>query len=143
MGPRIARVHVGGGRAGFSTGLGPVSYYSSLSGGRGSASSRGVRSVTGMTPLQASKLQTAQELRATLNGILSLHRHSFAEMTEPTEPDPQPIDVAPLRVQLRKQNLVGIRVFARTERKAAKAEADRAAEALAALQFAGEGAAAG
>jgi len=95
-----------------------------------------VRSSAGLTPLQAAKLQNAQELQSTLNSILSLHRHAFAEMTEPTAPDPQPIDVPPLRARLRKQNLVGVGLFARTERKAAKAEADRAADELAALQFA-------
>jgi hypothetical protein len=89
-----------------------------------------------MTPLQAQKLQTAQQLQTALNGMLSLHRHAFEPMTEPVAPEPRPIDVAPLRAQLRKQNLVGIRLLARAERKAAKAEADRAADALAALQFA-------
>jgi len=137
VGPRIARVHVGGGRTGFSTGLGPVTYYSNLSGQRGSTrSAASVRSVGRMTSLQASKLQTAQELQGALNRIVTLHRHSFDQMTRPTAPDPQPVDLGPLRSQLRAQNLVGIRLLARADRKAAKAEADRAADALAALQFA-------
>lgn len=32
VGPRIARVHVGGGRTGFSTGVGPISYYTHIGG---------------------------------------------------------------------------------------------------------------
>ena len=137
MGPRIARVHVGGGRTSFSSGLGPVSYYSRPSGARGRARpAASVRSAGGLTPLQASKLQTAQQLQASLNQILTIHRHSFDAMTQPTAPDPQPVDVGPLRSQLRAQNLVGVCLFARAERKAAKAEADRAADSLAALRFA-------
>jgi hypothetical protein len=89
-----------------------------------------------MTPLQASKLQTARQLQAALDGIMAVHRHAFDAMTEPTAPDPEPIDVAPLRTELRKKNLVGVSVFARAARKAAKADADRAADSLAALQFA-------
>jgi hypothetical protein len=41
IGPRAARVHVGGGRTGFSTGLGPVSLYTSGSSRRRTAGSRG------------------------------------------------------------------------------------------------------
>jgi len=33
IGPRAARLHVGGGRTGISTGFGPVGYYARLGGG--------------------------------------------------------------------------------------------------------------
>lgn len=71
-----------------------------------------------------------------LRGILDLHRQAFAPMERPAAPPPQPVDVAPIRKMLRKQNLVGVGVFALAARKAAKAEADEAARVLAGLQFA-------
>jgi hypothetical protein len=40
IGPRIARVHVGAGRTGFSSGLGPFSVYGSVGGKRRRNSSR-------------------------------------------------------------------------------------------------------
>jgi hypothetical protein len=40
VGPRAARVHFGAGRAGVSSGAGPVGFYSSLGGGRSTSTRR-------------------------------------------------------------------------------------------------------
>jgi hypothetical protein len=140
IGPRVARVHVGGGRTGFSTGVGPVSYYTSVGGSRprntaGSrprAAAQPRRTGAGLTANQASRLHAAQQLESALQGIYNLHRHEFAPMQRPTAPPAEPVDVEAIRRDLRTQNLTGVKLLARAERKAARAEADRAADALAA-----------
>src|SRR3954471_149942 len=93
IGPRIARVHVGGGRTGISTGAGPVSFYSSLSGGsrrRSSSSGAGQRTVapSQRAVAQAAKQAAAQQLQAALQEILNLHRQDFETSTPPQAPPP-------------------------------------------------------
>src|SRR5690349_4095340 len=77
LGPRIARVHVGGGRTGFSTGVGPASYYTS---GTRRRSSSGNRRRTGTAAANrqlaaatraAEKQEQAQSLSEALLAILS------------------------------------------------------------------------
>jgi Protein of unknown function (DUF4236) len=61
LGPRAARVHIGGGRTGVSTGFGPVGFYTSLGGGRRrTAGAGGVSTVSYQRQLAAAQRQTAQ-----------------------------------------------------------------------------------
>src|SRR6476646_9925513 len=75
LGPRAARVHVGGGRTGFSTGVGPVTYYTS-GGSQRRRSSSGPRAGTATANRQlaaaaraAEKQDHAQALNDALGSI--------------------------------------------------------------------------
>jgi hypothetical protein len=94
LGPRAARLHVGGGRTGISTGAGPVSFYTSLSGSRRrtTSASRGARAHSSQRALaQAAKLEQAQQLKDALNEILNLHRQDFPGAVPPAAPPPPPV----------------------------------------------------
>jgi hypothetical protein len=93
IGPRAARVHIGGGRTGISTGAGPVSLYTSIGGG----SRRG-----GSSPQAAYQRQLAQQDRASMAQhlaesflrILNLHRVDFPLAQRPVAPEPTTPDRA-------------------------------------------------
>ncbi|HEY3530651.1 MAG TPA: hypothetical protein VGK78_16005 [Nocardioides sp.] len=128
-------MHVGGGRTGFSTGVGPVSYYTS--GYRGGTSSRS-RSRTGTATTNrqlaaatraAEKQEQAQALAQALLAILNVHRAQFDLAQRPIAPAPPPIDVAAFRTKHVKEAKASTSIFARSARKAALEEAERRAQA--------------
>src|SRR5437879_2030923 len=92
LGPRAARVHIGGGRTGVSTGFGPVGFYTSLGGGR--RGTGGVSTVSYQPQLAAAQRQTAQqqrvdqarELGQAFLRILTLHRVEFPPTRPPVAP---------------------------------------------------------
>ncbi len=135
IGPRAARLHVGGGRTGFSTGAGPVSYYTTLGGGgqrrattrRPSAGSY-QRQLT-VSPAAAAKAEEAQRLAKLFQALLNIHRETFEPAQPPVAPRPPAPDGEAIRAQHRKAALAGIGLFKRRERAAAQEQADRAAEA--------------
>jgi len=134
LGPRVARVHVGGGRTGFSTGVGPVSYYTGGSGTRRRTSS-GPRTGTATANRQlaaatraAEKIDQAEVLAAALTAILNVHRADFSAAQRRTAPAPPPIDVAAFREKHVKEAKAATSFFSRAERKAALAEAERRAQ---------------
>ncbi|MET8845388.1 ribosomal protein L7/L12 [Amycolatopsis sp. NPDC004625] len=129
VGPRVARVHVGGGRAGFSSGAGPVGFYTSLGGSRRAPARRSSTGTSSRSLAAAVKAQQAEELAAALQAILSLHRSDFAAAEPPRAPDPEPPDERAIADRHRKARLSGLGLFARQARAQAKAEADRAAQA--------------
>ena len=90
----------------------------------------------GLTASAATKAQAAQETTAALQAIVALHRQRFPALQRPVAPPSPPVDLESLRTELRRQNLAGVRLLARTERKAAKAAADQAAAALVHLRTA-------
>ncbi|MGY1741156.1 MULTISPECIES: DUF4236 domain-containing protein [unclassified Blastococcus] len=133
IGPRAARVHIGGGRTGFSTGVGPVSYYASAGSGRRprpqlrpSASSY-QRQLT-VSPAAAAKADEAQRLARAFQGLLSIHRETFEPAQRPVAPPPPAPDSEAIHARHRQAALAGIGVFARAQRTAAKEAAGRAAE---------------
>ncbi|MGH3275954.1 MAG: hypothetical protein ACRDNZ_16720, partial [Streptosporangiaceae bacterium] len=89
VGPRIARVHVGTGRTGLSSGLGPFSVYGAVGGKRRQRSSRrsggggsGRPSVAALerqaaaarrAQAEAGKAREAQRLAAVFQEIIGLH----------------------------------------------------------------------
>ena len=132
VGPRAARVHFGTGRPGFSTGAGPVSFYTSTRGGRSRSSSGMRRPSTGTSAralANADKADQAQQLAAALTAILELHKATFPPAQRPMAPPPPPVDVNAVTAQHRKAALAGIGIFNRSARAAAKASADQSARA--------------
>lgn len=133
LGPRVARVHVGGGRTGFSTGVGPVTYYTSGSRARRrTSSSRRAGSATAQRQLAAAnraaeKAEHARALLNALDAILNLHREEFPPAQRPVAPAPPAVDASAFRGTYVKQAKASTSLFARAERKAALAEAERRA----------------
>src|SRR4051812_1889664 len=86
IGPRAARVHIGGGRTGFSTGAGPVGYYTSIGGTRprtqrGPSAGSYQRQLT--APAAVAKAHEAQRLARLFQGLINIHRETFAPATRP------------------------------------------------------------
>lgn len=136
MGPRAARVHFGSGRTGFSTGVGPVGYYTSVGGSSRSRSSSSRSTGASTRSLTAAaKAEQAQELASALTAILELHQQEFPAAQRPLAPSPPQPDAEAITQKHRKQALAGIGLFQRSARSAAKAQADQAAGAeLAAIR---------
>src|SRR3954452_19347102 len=149
IGPRAARVHIGGGRTGISTGVGPVGFYTSLGGGRRGGGSRGGGSRGGSAQAsyqrqlaaqqrqaaQADRAAMAQQLADAFLRILNLHRVDFPNAQRPIAPEPTPPDRAAIYQHYEKQALAGISVFKRAERTSAKQQAAAWADAEAARQW--------
>ncbi len=66
LGPRSARLHVGAGRPGLSTGAGPLTYYQPLSGSSGSSGAAG-----------KAKLLQAQQVNAVWDRLLNVQHDAF------------------------------------------------------------------
>ncbi len=134
IGTRAARVHVGGGRAGFSTGAGPFTYYTRVGGGRGkrrspsrARSTSALRTPaasttrTTMTLAQANKQQEASRLREAFEAIMTIHHETFAPAHKPLTPPPALVDAGVIRRECVSAGLKGVGLFDRAGRKAAKA----------------------
>jgi hypothetical protein len=141
VGPRIARVHVGAGRTGFSSGLGPFSVYGAVggkrhrksggrSGGRPSAAAL-ERQAAAVRRVQAEadKAREAQRLAAIFQEIINLHRHDFLPVERPVAPMPDLPDPNAVRQWHEKNALRGIGMFDRARRAAARQYAAQAAQA--------------
>jgi hypothetical protein len=145
IGPRIARVHVGTGRAGISSGLGPFSVYGAVGGKRrgSSHSSSGGRSsgrpsaaalqrqaaAARRAQAEADKAGEAQRLAAIFQEIISLHRHDFPPVERPVAPVPELPDPDAVRQWHEKNALRGVGMFDRARRAAARQQAAQAAQA--------------
>ena len=94
LGPRFARVHVGSGSPGISTGVGPFGYYTSLGGG--SRGHRGTRTSTPAGPSAAERdlirrSAEAAEYQRALDEISGVHRVDFPVVGKPiAQPEPTP-----------------------------------------------------
>lgn len=140
VGPRAARVHVGGGyRAGVSTGAGPVTLYHSVGGtrrrrprtassGHGRSGSAASVAAYHRQAAAASKSSQAQELAAAIEALQSLHRHPVEPVSPPVAPEEPPVDADGIRRKHRDAATAGIAFWKRSERRNARDQADRAAE---------------
>jgi hypothetical protein len=133
VGPRAARAHIGAGRTGFSSGAGPVSFYTSLGGGRRGGRRSGSRAPS-MASYQrqlaaAEKAEEAQRLAAALQEILNVHRTEFPPAVAPVAPPPPLPDARAVRRRQERDAVAGIGLFQRAARAQAKDCAARAAEA--------------
>lgn len=125
VGPRFARIHVGGGRPGVSTGAGPLTVYESL----GGSSSRRASPRTGsMTPAQAQKLREVEQARAAFARLSALHRAEFVAPVRPVAPAVALAKFGTLLAAAEKQELRGLGLFDRAGRKAARTRARVVAE---------------
>ncbi|MBT2420327.1 DUF4236 domain-containing protein [Streptomyces sp. ISL-22] len=103
IGPRAARLHVGAGRAGFSTSAGPLTYGTGL-GGR--SRSRAPRTSLTALERQARAAEKAAEYEAVgrvERALLSAHLEEFTPAAAPVLPAPTPVDPKALRDLLRRQ----------------------------------------
>jgi hypothetical protein len=122
LGPRAARLHVGGGGTGVSTGAGPFTHYQSLS--RGSA---GRRPTSGPSSAEQ-KAHEAQRIEAVLRAISTLHRAEFASPVEQTAPLPALPPFRALIEQAEAHHVRAASLFRRAERRAARSRARADAE---------------
>lgn len=141
VGPRIARVHVGTGRTGLSSGLGPFSVYGSVGGKRrrnGSSKSGGRPSAAALerqaaaarrAQAAADKAREAQRLAVVFQEITSLHQHDFPPVERPVAPLPELPDPNAIRARHEKNALRGVGIFDRAGRTAARQQAAQAAQA--------------
>ncbi|WP_274562371.1 DUF4236 domain-containing protein [Streptomyces spiramyceticus] len=123
VGPRAARVHVGGGRTGFSTGIGPVGYYTSAGRRRGG----GARTTLAALERQARAAQKADEYDAVARAeaeLVSVHLEEFQPAVAPVVPAPMPVDEKALRRTLRQQAREGISWWKFSARSLARKQAD-------------------
>jgi hypothetical protein len=141
VGPRVARVHVGSGRTGVSSGVGPFSVYTAVGGKRRTAARKSTSSRPSAAALQrqaaatrraqaeADKTREARRLAAVFHEIMVLHRHEFPPVERPIAPLP-PLPAADQVRDLHEKNaLRGVSRFDRAKRAAAKQYAANAAQA--------------
>ncbi len=133
IGPRVARVHVGTGRTGFSSGLGPFSVYGSVGGKRrhrssgrpsGAALERQAAAAR-RAQAEADKVREAHRLAAIFQEITSLHRHDFLPVERPIAPMPELPDPTAVNKSPEKSALRGVGMFDRAGRVAARQDAAR------------------
>ncbi len=138
LGPRAARIHVGGYRSGVSTGAGPFTLYHGIGGSkrrrpRTSSSAHRTPRATPATYHRQAQAATeagqAQQIQAALVDIGNLHRHAPTPVTAPVAGPPPPIDERAIRDRHTTQARQGIHFWQRDQRKAALAEASAAATA--------------
>jgi hypothetical protein len=145
IGPRAARMHVGGGyRTGLSTGAGPFTLYQSVGHTRRKPRTVTARAAAGRTrtrgPAQATiaahqrevaraaKADAAEQIQAAFTALTEVHRHPVAPVHPPVAPGPGPVDEAAIRTRSDNVALAGIRPWHLRARGVAKATAAVAAE---------------
>ena len=138
IGPRAARVHVGGGyRPGVSTGAGPVTVYH----GVGATKRRKARTISGSSQRRSApaanqrqeagtaKTSQASGIAAVLRAITDLHRHPVDPAIRPVAAESPPIDESGIRKRQLKAARKGIGFWKRSERKIAARQAAIGADA--------------
>lgn len=124
IGPRAARVHVGGGRPGISTGVGPIGFYQSLGGTRRPAP-RASASAAGRSLAEA-KAGLAAELRQAISEVQNLHRQTFPQPSRPVAPPAELVDPSAILRRHRKAARAGVPWWDFRARSQAKVAADAA-----------------
>ncbi len=150
MGPRALRVHGGSGRTGISSGIGPVGFYTALSGGGsrrrrppvrvGAAAGRATPGAgayratypsrypaSGPTPTQAYKAAVAQQAADAIQWLTTQHHEEFPLVQRPVAV-PVPVDADAIRAHHREAALAPIGRFDVSARSAAKGQAAQVAE---------------
>ncbi len=140
LGPRAARVHVGGGyRPGVSTGAGPVTLYQSVGGSRrrrspggsghgGRAGASATVAARQRQAAAAARSSEAERLAAAIASLQSLHRDPVEPVSHPVAPDEPPVDAAAVRERHEKSALRGVPFWKRSDRRAAREAARASAE---------------
>ncbi len=151
IGPREARVHIGGGyRPGVSTGAGPFTLYHSIGSTRRKPSARHVEvssvaaAATSAGPTQrpaqrqtvSAKAAEAGQMAAAFEAIEGLHRHAVDPVTPPVAPPAPAVDEAAIRERHRAEALRGIGFWKHSERVTAEKQAAADADAEIAAEHA-------
>lgn len=118
----------GGGRTGISTGAGPFTYYTSGGSSRRSGSS-GYGGPTKAEMARAEKIEEGERLREEILSMVEIHRLDFPPVSKPDPDPPTAPRLDGFLKQRQKQELQGISMFKRAERKEAKERARQLAEA--------------
>ncbi len=142
VGPRAARVHVGTGRTGFSSGVGPFSVYGAVGGKRRGKSRKSTGSsrpsaaalqrqaaTARRAQAEADKLAEARRLASLFQEIMDLHRHEFPSVERPVAPMPPLPEPKQVRDWHEKNALRGVGKFDRAGRAAARQQAEAVAVA--------------
>lgn len=116
IGPRIARVHLGGGRPAVSAGRGPFTVWSTLSGG-------------GHDQFDADgaghgKAKAWHDQRAHLDALLTAHEAPVSRARRPVVPPPEPVDTRAVRRELRRGATADLPLWRVGARLAARRGAD-------------------
>ena len=122
LGPRAARLHIGDGGLGVSTGAGPFAYYHSLS-GRGRGGSRG----SGSAAME--RMQRAMAAAEAMAAIARLHQQEFVPIERPIAPVAQVPPLAEVVAQRVNNAVAGIAWWRFGERRRARRAAREAAPA--------------
>ncbi len=123
LGPRIARVHLGGGVPAVSTGKGRFTVWRTLSGGGQTAPTTGRRRAS------PKKQRAWTSVRDHLDSLLTQHHRPVAHAVRPVVPPAPPVQARSVRRELRRQQRRDVPWWRWTERRAAKQRADALAEA--------------
>ena len=121
LGPRIARVHLGGGVPAVSAGKGRFTVWRTLSGG-------------GQTPPATSRRASPRKQRAWtsvrdhLDSLLTQHHRPVAHAVRPVVPPPPPVDTRAITRELRREQRRDLPWWRWRERRAAKERAHALAE---------------
>lgn len=134
-GPRLARLHFGGGRTGASTGAGPFTWYESVS-PSSNVSPKPV-DTSGMTPAQAAKARQVADVSLAWERLHGQHRLEFPEARAPGTVAAEPVPM--FGVLLRESELFALARVGRLDRTARRegrrvARADAEARALELLE---------
>jgi hypothetical protein len=125
VGPRGARLHLGGGCTGVSTGAGPFTYYTSGSDRRSSRGSGPNKA--GLA--RSEKLVEGARLQAEILSIIEIHRVTFQPIDKPVVERPIAPRIDSFVKRRENEQLQGISLFKRAERKQAKTRAKQLAVA--------------
>ncbi len=117
LGPRIARVHLGGGTPAVSTGRGSVTVWHTLSGGGHDTPTPG--GSAGGTR----KAQRWAAARDRLDALLSQHERPVTRARAPVVPEPPAVDRRELRRELQRQHQASLPWYRLRARAAARARA--------------------
>jgi hypothetical protein len=117
LGPRIARVHLGGGTSAVSAGKGPITVWQTLSGGghtqRAQSPSPGSK--------KAEEWATVQDH---LDSLMTAHRQPVTRAERPLAPPPEPVHERTVRRELRREKRGSTPWWRFGERRAGRQRAD-------------------
>jgi hypothetical protein len=128
LGPRAARVHVGSGRTGISTGVGPLSAWTTLGGAKRRQPARRTPSMAEYerqvrAAERAAELDYWLSLNKAMIALIQAHEQSFEPRESPVAPPPEPVDEKAILRAHEQRELKGLGFFARSDRKSAKERA--------------------
>ena len=123
IGPRIARVHVGAGKTGVSTGAGPVTYFTT--GPRATRSSRRATSVPDYerhvrAARRSQEIEAVAQLDDKLAQLAAIHRVDFPPAKPPSPAEMPQVDEGSLRSAAVAAELRGVPLLRRSMRLAAR-----------------------